>query len=38
MRLLMLLLLSFPAFAVEVVLENDYVRVVRGTASASSSS
>lgn len=30
MRFLLLLLLSFPALAGEVVLENDYVRVTRG--------
>ncbi len=32
MRLLLLLLLSLPAFAGEVVLENDYVRVTRDAA------
>jgi hypothetical protein len=33
MRLLLLLLLSLPAFAGEVVLENDYVRVTRDATS-----
>ena len=32
MKLLILLLLSFPAFAGEIVLENDYVRVTRDAA------
>jgi hypothetical protein len=32
MRFLMLLLLSFPTFAGEIVLENDYVRVTRDAA------
>ncbi len=32
MRLLLLLLLSFPALAGEIVLENDYVRVTRDAA------
>ena len=32
MRFLVLLLLSFPAFAGEIVLENDYVRVTRDVA------
>src|SRR5579859_1222235 len=36
MRLLLLLLLSFPAFAGEVVLENDYVRVARDAAPCAS--
>jgi hypothetical protein len=35
MRLLMLLLLSFPVFAGEIVLENDYVRVARDDAPCS---
>jgi hypothetical protein len=36
MRLLILLLLSFPALAGEVVLENDYVRVARDAAPCAS--
>jgi hypothetical protein len=36
MRLLVLLLLSFPAFAGETVLENDYVRVTRDAAPCAS--
>ena len=36
MRILVLLLLSFPAFAGETVLENDYVRVTRDAAPCAS--
>jgi hypothetical protein len=36
MKLLLLLLLSFPAFAGEIVLENDYVRVTRDAAPCAS--
>ena len=36
MRLLLLLVLSFPAFAGELVLENDYVRITRDAAPCAS--